>query len=765
MANKLLRPLILSFFIMVGFLLSTDSAQAVYATTTYPSGYDFKNIDGDFVDEEKFWFDGEHFRFSFTPTKDFYTVWIHNGVQIAKHPFYNQYLSIGYWFENGGGGSTGGRFVDELSDLDGYSSGAIYFLWEAGQRYDTYIIDGQIPFSGITESDTLLDEHFNTYPDDKLDPQYSYAQFGIRYIDRVNHGHQRNYIDYDYNSIDPVIIVPGIMGSAYFGGQWVIDPILHTYDYLIEFLIEQGYEKDKNLFVFPYDWRQSNIYTASLLKNKINDIKSQTGKDKVDIVAHSMGGIVARTYIADISYEEDIDQLIFLATPHLGAPKSYLMWEAGEFDPGIDSFFLKFYFKNEAKKLGFDSIFDYIRNGPILSIQQLLPIYDYLYDGEDEIPRYYPDNYPQNNLLEILNSSPGLASLDSVRIENIIGNNGEESTINAFKTEDYNEDDNKWEHGWPIGFEINKAGFIYGPGDQTVPGHSNEIFLDLNTIIIGSDHNTMVSESAPLVYEKLLETAYTGPPINYSSYDNFLVLVMHSPADFVVTAPDGKKLGKDFVNNNITNEIPGAFYTGFDTDTEFVTIPNPLDGSYEVKTQGVDGGGEYRLSVHTTNSNQETETSYVSSIADGESENIEVQYNSSSDKPVTELVSIESFILDINTLYESGDITKERGKKLLINRLQKLERHLNILNRKNEFIKRQIERLQNSPRPHWVTDRLISILIKKYNRNINNTDRIIDRELGQLKKTIDNMKQHGNITNQGYVIINSNIKSLEFNLQ
>ncbi|MBU1149270.1 hypothetical protein KKI23_04230, partial [Patescibacteria group bacterium] len=66
--------------------------------------------------------------------------------------------------------------------------------------------------------------------------------------------------------INPVIIVPGIMGSWEVGGEWKIDPILHTFDNLIKALQYAGYSLNESLFVFPYDWRESNVFTAELLK-------------------------------------------------------------------------------------------------------------------------------------------------------------------------------------------------------------------------------------------------------------------------------------------------------------------------------------------------------------------------------------------------------------------------------------------------------------------------------------------------------------------
>jgi hypothetical protein len=53
-------------------------------------------------------------------------------------------------------------------------------------------------------------------------------------------------------------------------------------------------------------------------------------------------------------------------------------------------------------------------------------------------------------------------------------------------------------------------------------------------------------------------------------------------------------MGKNFVTGETYDEIPGAYYTGYDTKNEFITVPNPEDGEYRILTQGT-GEGEYRI--------------------------------------------------------------------------------------------------------------------------------------------------------------------------
>lgn len=78
-------------------------------------------------------------------------------------------------------------------------------------------------------------------------------------------------------------------------------------------------------FVLPYDWRRSVADTANFLKGAISNLRSSyMTPDLADvpftIVAHSMGGLVARYLIEKLEIGSDnVDNLICVGTPHLGA--------------------------------------------------------------------------------------------------------------------------------------------------------------------------------------------------------------------------------------------------------------------------------------------------------------------------------------------------------------------------------------------------------------------------------------------------------------
>ena len=55
-------------------------------------------------------------------------------------------------------------------------------------------------------------------------------------------------------------------------------------------------DAEDTFYVFPYDWRQDNVQSARLLIRRIEALKRRLGKPdlKFNIIAHSMGGLIAR---------------------------------------------------------------------------------------------------------------------------------------------------------------------------------------------------------------------------------------------------------------------------------------------------------------------------------------------------------------------------------------------------------------------------------------------------------------------------------------
>lgn len=99
-------------------------------------------------------------------------------------------------------------------------------------------------------------------------------------------------------------------------------------------------------YVLLYDWRQDNVKTARQLHQLITQIQQDygTADQRVDIIAHSMGGLAARYYArygtvdlldgndfpASLAGAANIRRLILLGTPNLGSVKAVSAMIDGE---------------------------------------------------------------------------------------------------------------------------------------------------------------------------------------------------------------------------------------------------------------------------------------------------------------------------------------------------------------------------------------------------------------------------------------------------
>ena len=77
----------------------------------------------------------------------------------------------------------------------------------------------------------------------------------------------------------------------------------------------------KDLFGFGYDFRQSNLTHAAALMQRLRAVHAQTGQ-RVDVVSHSMGGLVVKGLLVDHPEEfgELVANWVSIAAPFGGAP-------------------------------------------------------------------------------------------------------------------------------------------------------------------------------------------------------------------------------------------------------------------------------------------------------------------------------------------------------------------------------------------------------------------------------------------------------------
>jgi pimeloyl-ACP methyl ester carboxylesterase len=149
----------------------------------------------------------------------------------------------------------------------------------------------------------------------------------------------------------PYDIFDGAAGKDFYG------KIVHTLSeiggYKLSKVGQKVDPKQKHYYVFLYDWRQDNVRSASQLADYIEQIRLDYNnpKLKVDIVAHSMGGLIARYYIRygkqDVVNDnefaekqsmygsERVRRVILLGTPNLGSVRTLNLFING-LDIGVN---------------------------------------------------------------------------------------------------------------------------------------------------------------------------------------------------------------------------------------------------------------------------------------------------------------------------------------------------------------------------------------------------------------------------------------------
>jgi hypothetical protein len=107
--------------------------------------------------------------------------------------------------------------------------------------------------------------------------------------------------------------ISSYIGSTLPPGTWGKEPLPVT----IKATYYYDVYKDQENYLIVQGKSESIDTYAIRLKDIIDRVKAITGKDKVNIIAHSMGGLVARRYI-QLFEKDDVDKLILVTVPNNG---------------------------------------------------------------------------------------------------------------------------------------------------------------------------------------------------------------------------------------------------------------------------------------------------------------------------------------------------------------------------------------------------------------------------------------------------------------
>lgn len=122
----------------------------------------------------------------------------------------------------------------------------------------------------------------------------------------------------------PIVFVHGFSG---WGGN---------FDTMIWRFRNDGWQSNR-MYKFSYNsLLRSNTHSAARLRDYVNHVRSQTGHHRVDIIAHSNGGLVTRYYRNKLGGSRHIKNFVTLGTPHRGTQTAWLCFSPActEMRPG-----------------------------------------------------------------------------------------------------------------------------------------------------------------------------------------------------------------------------------------------------------------------------------------------------------------------------------------------------------------------------------------------------------------------------------------------
>ncbi|MCK5062208.1 hypothetical protein KAR28_06720, partial [Candidatus Parcubacteria bacterium] len=464
---------------------------------------------------------------------------------------------------------------------------------------------------------------------------------------------------------NPVIIVPGIMGSRLnnndpvFSEVWPnIDTMLlpgddsylnelmlhysgipdensaiaptdilrsiSNYDFfqgLIEELENNDYKEGIDLFVFPYDWRLDIDYLSghgaaddpNTLANKIQYIINQTDVQKVNIIAHSMGGLIVKNY-AKIFGTSSINKFIDIATPHLGAPGAFKILQYG------DDLNFKFVNRNILNQ---ERVKIISQNFP--SIYQLLPSQDYFNENDNDYAYYIYDMHDldNNDIKGRLDYDQSIEFMKNIgRNEYLLGvNNILHSEIDSYSPQQDNVPTfNIIGCGNPtIGqiFVMNKEksgeyeyGLKYINGDSTVPLRSAKHLIATGAYYSNETEHAYLPGANGIRQLIISILKDTQQDFNFADYgslsqtDNICSfsgtqISFHSPIELHVYDENNNHLGPND-EGDIEMGIEGAQYDIIE-DNKFVFLP--LGRTYTIMGKATDTGS-FNARIQNINNNQ-----------------------------------------------------------------------------------------------------------------------------------------------------------------
>ncbi len=484
-----------------------------------------------------------------------------------------------------------------------------------------------------------------------------------------------------------------------------------VYSSFIEFLGELDGDNGPEVEIFPYDWRYSvtdlvengTQYETGLYKKLVETVDylaTLSDTDKVTIITHSNGGHVAKvllTRLEELGKTDQVDKVVFIATPHIGTPKAIAALLHGydeEYGMNIpaDAKDIRRVIKNMPGPYGLLPSDEYIStlSEPLISFdnstttKQYRDRYGFTVNNMTEYKDFLngmegreedfdsialPTKTNSEHLDEALEIHSSLLDSwqapDGVEVFNIVGTGLK--TPNSIEYREFVQD----YCGSPACI-VKKlepvVGFTLG-GDETVVVKSSEsVQSDLQVYInLGAEEeyehaNITEAESVQILVDRVLHgsstegidfTSTTKPSVDTRP---ILVKRIHSPARIYIEDASGRRTGRDSASEEWKEEIPGTNYYEIG-GVKYVLIPENLN--HRVVIEGEGSGvftheidelvGEEQSTLHTLVATVTPTTRVSYTYSNGTTSPVSVDQNG--DGATDYLLTIDGALIDTKATY------------------------------------------------------------------------------------------------------------------
>lgn len=193
------------------------------------------------------------------------------------------------------------------------------------------------------------------------------------------------------------------------GEEYYVDPFIDTYVPLFEYFEDNGLVYDESYFIFGYDSLGNPIEDSSdELGDYIEYVLKKTGAEKVTLIGHSQGSLIARDYIQDDDNSKNVNIFMSVGGPFKGSMEAYKLTTGSAFGSMsrydiMATMFSYIRYGNTEKESKIKFVEEYIN-----AVFDMNPIYDKCFDDVE------------NEFLEELNSKSATKKLSKLGAENVI---------------------------------------------------------------------------------------------------------------------------------------------------------------------------------------------------------------------------------------------------------------------------------------------------------------------------------------------------------